>query len=243
MPLEAFFDAMSPFLAGTLDASAVEARLGACPSGTARLALYRELVRRQHRDVLDGLFVSVRHACASLRAGLWGELVDGYLRAHPPTHWEPNHAGIALSDYLARLREHDGSLPVLLEELADYEMSRFLVGVRGLTDDDGGPALDRDMFLRHYDHDVAAYADQARRAAAPPWPERRPTTLLLAWSRTEERVVALHVSLAAVAVVARRAGRPLSSRLDPLSLADAERTLARLGILSATPTKEEDVPR
>jgi hypothetical protein len=233
MLLDRFFDAMEPFLEGASGVQTVVARLGPSPSGPERLALYAELVRRQRRDVLDGLFPAVRAACDAVRAGLWGDLVREYVRVHPPRHWEPNHFGEAMSDFLSERRAGDPSLPAYLEELADYEFVRFIAGVRDVSASDG-VGLENGLFVRRYDFDVVEYVDRVVRSTSggtpPAAPACEPATLVIGWSYTERRVLTLRVSLAALAAIAGRALRSAPA-VESIAITAADEHLVRIGLL------------
>jgi hypothetical protein len=232
MQLDDFFETMGSFVAGALTVESVTARIGASPSGSARLGLYPELVRRQRRDVLDHLFVAVRHACRELGSGLWADIASDYARRHPPTAWEPNHFGQAMSEYLAD-RASEPTLPDYLAELADYEWIRFAAGVSdaGWAD---GPGLERGMYVRRYEHDVPSYVDRAASSAPRASlgsPTRTPTSVLVCWSITQHRVMTLTPSVEALAVIGRRCRQPIKRALDEGAMSQAEEHLVSLGVL------------
>jgi hypothetical protein len=240
-PLDRFFAEARALLAGDIDASAFTERLGPSQSGSERLTLYPRLVTRQHRDVLDGLFSVVKGSCALVRAGLWEEIANDFLRAHPPRHWEPNRIGEPLARFLAARREADASLPVWLEELADYAWIRFAASTADLDDDDG-VGFDRTLFVRRYMCDVITFAQHmdagpgfAPAGAAPP--PRSARTIVVAWSRRPGGgLLVADVSLAMLIAIGRRttgdplAGRAFSGLTDDLICA-AERQLVAWGIL------------
>jgi hypothetical protein len=239
MQLESFFSAMGRFLGGDIGPSAVEERLGACPSGTERLGLYAELVRRQRRDVLDSLFPAVRAACGRLGPTTWPEIVTAYTRAHPPRHWEPNHSGAHLGDFLASCRSQDPTVPEYLEEVADYELIGFLAGICDAKPKEG-PALERGMFVRRYEHDVVTFVERVRAGGASsdlPLPARTPVAIVVGWSATLERVLTLPATAAMLGAIACRALRPVPFDAEPSLLADAEHHLVNIGLLppEATP--------
>jgi hypothetical protein len=235
MPLDAFFAAAGAFMFGAADAKDLTARLGPSPSGSKRLALYPELVRRQRRGILDGLFPAVHAACDLAQSHLWDELARDYTRFYPPQHWEPNHFGDALSDFLAARREAGAALPPYLEEIADYEYVRFAAGICDVPDGDD-LALERGTFVRLYDHDVLSFVEQVGRSAprpAPAPPAKAPTPVLVGWSITQHRVLTLRPSGAALAAIARRAGRTIPGGIDSRAVDGAERHLISIGILSS----------
>lgn len=235
--MERFFGVMSGFLAGDSTAADVERTLGPSASGTARLALYQELVTRQRRDVLDALFPAVSRACREIRAGLWDELTSAFTRQHPPTHWEPNRFGAAFSDFLADRREADASLPAYLEELADYAFVRFAVSVAVEPSD--GVGLDASLFVRRYEHDVVALTRAVDSAGATA-STAAPCTLIVAWSHTSHAVIELSPSLAILAAIGRRLGDARAQeRPDAPAEADvdaADRELVVRGVLLAPRT-------
>src|SRR5215472_17084744 len=100
----AFHDSLVPMLLGKRSAAHVKAELGPSPSGTEAIAFYAVLARRDLASVLQGMFVATRVVARRLRMALWEELVDGYVRSHRSTHWEPNHFAAAFSDFIARRR-------------------------------------------------------------------------------------------------------------------------------------------
>ena len=205
--LDTFFAVMGGFLDGETSAEDVERALGPSPSGTARLALYAKLVGRQRRDVLDSLFPAVRHACASVRQGLWDELTRAFVRAHPPRHWEPNRLGEPMAEFLARQHQGDSSIPGYLEELADYAYIRFAVATATPAAD--GVGLDRTLFVRRYEHDVVAFTRAVKGTTSAEWPSSPAAsacTLIVAWSTTALGVIELHPSLATLAAIGRRLG-------------------------------------
>lgn len=233
--MDAFFRAMGPFLLGQASVEEVAEAIGCSPSGNVRLALYQTLVARQKRDTLDSLFPAVARACDIVDPALWGDVTREFTVAYPPTHWEPNRFGDAFADFLAEARKKTPKLPAVAEELADYAYIRFAASV-GKTPDDG-VGLDGVLFVRHYESDVVGFTrsvGEGRRFSELPAP--LPTTLLVAWSRTERRVVELQPSMAALAAVGRRIGDDRAMlRPDPPSAAEvdeAEQDLILRGVLA-----------
>jgi hypothetical protein len=237
-PLDGFFAALGPFLAGQSTAADVEARLGASPSGSRRLALYQKLVARQRALLLSSLFPGVRSLAQQLDAGLWEELVDAFSAEHPPTHWDPNRFGEPFGDFIAARREKGAKLPAYLEELADYYWVEYHVMVAPRPTPDDGVGLDHTLCVRHYTHDVRGFALAFSRGESPPPPEARSQPLVLCRSRTTEQLFVLHATAAAFAVLGRRTGPdPLAGRvlpgLDPATLQAVERELVAWGVLAA----------
>jgi hypothetical protein len=240
--LPGFYAVMGSFLDGDRSAAQVAEALGPSPSGLARLALYGELVRRQRQDVLDTLFSAVDAACRCLDAGLWGEFTRTYLRVHPPTHPDPSRWGEHMAGFLAKSRATDPTLPLYLEELADYAYVRFAASVAPAPCD--GVGLETALFVRRYAHDVAGFtraveAAHAEGDAAPPAPRPVDLTILVGWSRVSQRLLELHPSLAALVALGRRVGEPFLPREGGPTEADvdaADRHLVSLGLLAAPPS-------
>lgn len=208
-----FFETMSPFLHGQLSARDAEARLGPSPSGTDRLAFYAVLARRDVASVLRQLFPVTRAACGR---DTWNGIEIAYLASHRSTHWEPNRFGQAFADFLADRRAHDGALAPWIEELADYEWTRFEVAT----------SLEPEAHVRLYDHDVRA-VHQGTSAV----PHARPTVLLV-HRAVDDRVVVETPDPPTLCAVARRAGtlRSLPAGVTEDDVERAERDLSARGV-------------
>lgn len=186
--LSEFFDAMTPMLLGERDARAVEARLGPSPSGTARLAFYAVLARRDVASVLRQLFTATRRACD---AASWRAIEDAYLATHRSTHWEPNRFGAAFPEHLRAWSDERPDVPAWLCELADYEQTRF----------EASTAIERVAYVRLYRHDVrVVHAGEAPTAPAQ-------ATVLAIHRATSDRLVVTTPSAAELCAIARRSGR------------------------------------
>lgn len=231
--LPAFFAAMDELLGGRLDGAGVESRIGASPSGTARLALYGELVRRQRAQLLDALFPTVARAANEAQPGLWGQIQSAYTRAHPPRHWEPNAFGAALSDFLEALAARDPSIPTFLAELADLEFLEWQVTVAPRTST--VPGNDETLHVRRYEHDLLAYRARGAAGCGTTPPAKASLTLLVCRTHTTDETFLLHPSPAALVAIARRAGHPVPAGAPPLEVVDeAERQLVAWGVLLAS---------
>ena len=228
--LRAFFGAMDGLLAGRMTGSDVEASLGPSPSGAAGFALYAELVRRQHAQLLDALFPSVARAANELRAGRWRALQTAYTHAHPPRHWEPNAFGALFPDFLESLAQRDPSIPGYLAELADLEFLEWQVTVAPRTS--RIPGEDATLHVRRYDHDVLAYRSRSHADCGHTGPAKRAITLLICRTHTTDTPFLLHPSAAALVAIARRAGSEIPEGAPSGTLVDeAERELVAWGVL------------
>lgn len=187
VPLDLFLEQMQAHLDGRRTAAEVEQVVGCSASGTARLALYRTLVDRQQQGVLDQFYAAVRVAAQTMRAGHFERLRDGYLAAHPPSHWAPARA----AEHFAGFLEPRGVHPALIE-LADFAWARHVV----LHD------ATRAIAVRHYTHAVRQFTHQVEHEALRSGvPERAPETWLLGRARPTESLVVLTPSVAALLVL------------------------------------------
>jgi hypothetical protein len=231
--LATFFATMGPFLRGDLTAHAVEEQLGPSPSGTKRLALYRDLVRGQEEDLFDSLFPAVRRACEAHGKGTWRTLTERFARENPPFHWEPNRAACTFAAFLGKNQEAL-ALPPCLEELADYAYIRFAASVA--PDPADGVGLESSLFIRHYDYDVVSFTSGVEPGPGGE-PALAPAALVVAWSRVSHRVVEIRPSLAALAAIGRRLGdERVLRRADAPSLAeveDADADMVSRGVLAS----------
>lgn len=235
-PMEAFFDAMTPFFEGQSTASEVEQKLGPSPSGTRRLAFYGDLVERQRLQLLRHLFPGVVALCEQHRAGLWEHLARSFTKQHPPTHWEPNAFGQPFGAFLEEQRAHTPDLPAYLEELADYYWIEHRVTVASRPDPDDGLALEHTLFVRHYRHDIRGFALAFSRGERPAPPSLAPQSLMIARSRVTERLFVLHAAVASFVVLGRRLGQipagAVPPGLDEHTITAAEKDLVRWGLLA-----------
>jgi hypothetical protein len=192
-----FFTEMVPFLRGETSAEAVLERLGPSPSGTARFALYAELVARQRRAVIDHFYRAVAAAATFQKGDLFAQLRDDYLRSHPPGHWSPNQAARAFPAYLAGRSD----LTPELAELADYAWIRY--AAMHARHEDRTVGLDEAVFVRHYESDVVTFSSELdERGAGASLLSRTPCTLLVARHRRAGTLVITIPSLAALVSLA-----------------------------------------
>lgn len=159
LSLKRFFGAMRPFLSGERDVGWVEETIGRYPSGTARLDLYRRLVRGNHTRILDKLY-PVTKSC--LPRATWGRLQAAYLAQHPPRHWELNRAGAALSAWLLErvASGDDRELPDWLPELADFEWLDFATYTHPAAAPEDDLALNPTLDARELRYDIARWVGQ-----------------------------------------------------------------------------------
>lgn len=183
--LPAFFDAMRPFLLGQTDVERVEASCGPSPSGSARLAFYRRLVRDDHTGVLDKLYPFTRRRVSEAD---WRRLGDAYLVDHVPDHWEMNRLGAMFPAWLAERLGHSGKkleagerLPPYLAELAEYEWTEFSTYTHPAPDPtphagDGPFALNPTADVRQLRFDVPRWVADGMPGEGP---ERRATLVVV----------------------------------------------------------------
>ena len=204
-------------------AESVEAALGTSPSGTKRLDFYRRSAIRDRQSVLARLFPATRAASGRVDAALWRTLVDAYLTVARSTHWDPNRIGEDFSDFLAARRVADATLPAFLEELADYEATRYAI-----TRSPAG-ALE----VRQYMHDVRDFHLRGATDPNEPLPPARATVIVV--HRTEaHHPSAFAPSAAAICAIARRRGltRKLPEGVTERAVDEAELALIACGALS-----------
>lgn len=231
-----FLETMKRFFEGDLDAAGVESRLGKSASGTARLALYGALVRRQRVGLLDHFFRAARVAAETHARGTWADLLAEYLRSHRPDHWEPNRFAAPMVAFLEQ-RAADGGLPSFVFELADYAWIRYAASLAPHGD---VVTLGADVVVREYDHDVATYARDVEAAGAPPRdvPERATTILLVCRSRVSGKLETIRPSVAALLALGEHTTRIATRALPPGITADdveaESRALVTLGVLPGT---------
>jgi hypothetical protein len=231
---DAFLATMQAFFRGEVDAVGVEACLGKSPSGTARLALYATLVRRQRVSVLHHFFRSARLAAELSRTGSWTALVNGYTQEHEPSHWEPNRYAEAMVSHLARCTAH-GATESFVHELADHAWIRYaaMLAPHGPSVTLGG-----DVHVREYEHDVATFARIAEAPDAAPAspPTRITTTLLVCRSRVTGRLITVRPSVAALLALvenAKGSEASLPAGTTAASVRAEAQALVELGVLPA----------
>jgi hypothetical protein len=228
--LSAFFDEFIPYVMGQRTLAALEMRLGPSPSGPLRMEVYAGVVLNNLRIALDAMYPSVKRAADAARPGLWDELVAGFLAAHPPRHADPNRCGEALASFLSERREAGDDLPPFLEELADYEQARFRVHTAR------APGPERTIVVRHYAHDVPAYAATDAEEATCRIPAATPVTVVIYRSARTLKTRVLAPSKAQLFAIARFQGELdeelwLRSGLSDDDLIRATGELRELGVL------------
>lgn len=121
MRLAAVWDALDDLASGRSGAPELAATLGVPP---ARLALYGEFIAGHVADVLAKDFAALR---AVLPPDRWAALVAAFVRAHPPTDYELNHAGAALPAFVAAAAARgELALASWHGELAAVEWAEFV---------------------------------------------------------------------------------------------------------------------
>ena len=237
-PLDEFFRTMKPFLAGKSSAADVEARLGKSASGTARLALYPQLVRRQKRSVLDHFFRAAASASRSHDEVLWDRLIVTFLATNEPMHWEPNQFAREFVRFLGEIEESE-RVPSDVSELADFAWIRHYVLVSERPKE-GAAGMGTSLMIRQYAHEIPDFAREAetknaadRKAA----PRAEPCTVIVSRSHLTGRVEITRPSLAALVAVGRRDGHAGAQRLPPAiteeDVAREDAALVALGVLSS----------
>lgn len=190
--LDTFFEQLGAMLDGRRSAAEVEAVLGPSASGTARLALYRTLVERQQRGVIDEFYAAVKVACETIASGSFARHRDAYLKAHPPAPWAPAAAAASFPAFLEG-RAVKGELV----ELADLAWARHLVLQAPARDDVSG------LCVRHYAHAALAFTADVERGRQKGRPKASAETWLMGRSRHTGRFVAVVPSVAALVLLQR----------------------------------------
>jgi hypothetical protein len=229
--LDAFFEAVRPFLEGRSTVDELVAALGPTPSPAPDLAFYPWLVAFDQRRILAELCPAVKALVDQTDGLAWDALVAEYVADCPPTGHSVPAVGERLSDWLTARRERHPEQPVALECLADLAWTRFLCRS---APDDLGLGMDRRVHVRHYPVDVIAL-DRALKAGEA-LPEPRPTTLVV--YRDERSLKVRHTvpSLHTLAVLALEQGQALAGPFAaiPTDALAAERArLVELGVLPA----------
>jgi hypothetical protein len=185
-------------------------------------SMYVELVFRQREDAMKSSCPLLKRAWEGLHKS-FRDLVFEYCTIHPPQSVDPNRIAQHLSEYLARAREKDSSLPAYLEEIADFEALKYAV----MLDEYGaGAGLDRTLFVRHYRYNMLTLA-----RADEPWklPAPEASTLLVCRNRLTGRRMEFAATPFDVMAVARREGMDVGD--DP-RIAEADALLVTAGVLS-----------
>lgn len=227
--LRQFFDELGPMLASMRSARDVELVLGPCPSGTAALGFYAELVRRNLAKILRDVFPVTRALVLRDAPGRWDEIARAYADDHPPTGAVPNRYAAALPSWLPSR----GADEARWAEVADFEWLRVAAhhAVDGDPEDDG---FDRRIFVRQYTFDVPAWIAAHASDPATPLPDPSPTIAILFRHWNTGRVGVHRPTAAGLAAIAVRASQPLPSpldRIDAATIARAEQALVEAGVL------------
>lgn len=243
--LERSFAALAPFLFGETDVAALEGQLGASPSGSDNLDFYRVLVARNINKILSELFPLLCGLIKREHPELWPQLVQGYTRAHPSDARDPNRFGLEFPEYLATRRAAQQEYGALYEELADYQMCRYLAA-SAPTDAPGDDGFEQRVFIRGYTHPVVDIVKLLRNDPNAQLPAPRPVTLIvyrslhppkrLAWSGLRSHAP----DLEEIAALAKRQGLTLAgplAQLDPQALARGLARLVERGVLAAREAK------
>lgn len=218
--LARFHETMALFLRGDISAAEVEQRLGPSPSGTARLALYPRLIRRQSTGLVDHFFRSLGAALEGHQRGSFGILRDAFLAAHPPTSWEPNEN---LRPFAEFVRAYPRA-PEWAFEIADFTWSKFLAIHAERTAGEVG--LDRVVFVRHYRYDVTS--DSNDPSSARRTPLLAPRTVVFARHPQTGRIVFVTPSVAALFALLRASGESLPPMPPGVGPAELDRELVAL---------------
>lgn len=232
--LSGFFEAFSSMVELRLSPREVVDRIGPCPSGTKRLGFYRILAHRSRFLTLRDVCPVLRHAALSLEPPVWQKLVERYSTLHPPQVRDPNRHAEGLSDFIAEERASGWDLPEYLEEIADFEISEYLVGVSSFEPSTDDPGLDRTLLVRHYTHDVPRFVLDHRKGIVAAAPEPTPRAALLYRDVRSQYARVFFPTRLGLLALAARAGKAVSlSGVDLQALAAAERELEGYGVLIA----------
>src|SRR5258708_38504360 len=82
--------------------------------------LYPRLVRDEWRAIMRALFPGIERLLENFRAGSFIELIDRYLDAHPPRHWNPNALGGPFVEWVEADAPLEGTTRAMIAELADF---------------------------------------------------------------------------------------------------------------------------
>lgn len=226
VPLNDFLAQMAAMLAGQQSAAQCEAAIGTSPSGTARFAVYRTLVERQHRGVLESFFHGAMVAARSWDAARCERLQLDFMQAYPPTGWAPIPMVLPFADFV----ESYGA-PTDVIELADFARARHDVMSAAPSDGIEGLAV------RHYSHAIGEFINDVERdktATGRPRPE--PTVVLLGRNRHSSSLVLVSPSLPTLVALQLVEDRVWSDELPVVDHAHVAHEAAFLydhGLLSA----------
>ena len=227
--LPRFFAAMAPLLNGRCTAADVEQAIGPSPSGSVNLDFYRVLVERNLFKILRDVHAPVRALALRQDPQSWARLVRSYAAAHPPMHWDPNAFAGAFPEWLEVERKRTGEIPVLLEQLADYQWIRHRAGRCRDVGDDG---FDERLFVRQYSYDVPKIAAALEEDEHADLPGRRAVVVLVYRHTRALDVRTFYPTNAGLAALARRQGVMVPPELGEFSNIDrTEIELIEHGIL------------
>lgn len=233
--LAEFWEEMRAFLLGEQDAAQVQAKLGESRSGTANLAFYRTLIRRNFDKFLADMYPSVKITVEQIRHGWWAELVDAYAPSHPPDHFDPNRFSAGFPEFLAARRQQDPKQPTILEELADFQWLRHQVNIAPDIEGDG---FEHRLFIRQYAHQVPRFWREVSKEPATALPAPRPTFVVVYRDLGNGDPKYLVIGGPELAVLARRQGLELPpplDQIDPDQISSAEEGLVGRGVLVPRP--------
>lgn len=231
--LDAFFDGMTRFLRGDLDAAALRDRLGPSPSAPGRFTFYRGLIRANHRRVLAHLFPAAQHAYAGGGGAPWPALVDAFARAHPCGDWDLNAFGAAFPAFLEGRPDRPDAAS--LAQVADYEYAFYRVTRAPDAFDPAVDVVNPTVTPRSYTCDVPAFVRSVRRGA-PARLAATPITGFL-YRRPDDRQVRwLRPTLARLLAFARATGEIddaacAAAGVESPALDAATDALVRAGVL------------
>ncbi len=232
MSLDAFFDAMVPFLRGTQPVGALIDTLGPSPSGPDNLRFYATLVERNHFKILNDITGPLRDLMERESPGAWGRLVRGYRAAHPATHRDPNRFAAGFAEYIRAQREAGASLHPVFEELADLTYIRQRAFSCGPFDADG---FEQRVFVRQYAHATSEYMFALGRDRATALPQPRPQVVIVYQHAQDLSLRHFHPSAAGLAAIALRQGitqlPAMFGALTEDDLASADRALVEYGVV------------
>lgn len=239
-----FFAAAVPFLRGEQSCAELEKRLGPSPSGAHRLGHYRTLMRRNVSLILSSLYPTIRALCAAQSETLFSELVSAYDKQYPANYCEPNQFGRHFSEFLSQ-RATEFAFSPLWEDVADYEWSRYAVGIAltfveplGFHENVKPSSAEANFVVRQYDCDVIAIAQSARRGDESLVVQEQATSVILyrePEKKSSRAFVASPVQLLAIARFVNPA-LPIPEQLEGTGVLErAETGLKERGILGPLP--------
>lgn len=238
--LQTFFAQMPGFLLGERPLAQVEQALGTSPSGQDNFAFYRVLIQRNLFGFAGNMFGPLRTLLMRHNERLWPELVEGYAKAHPPAHWNPNRFSEHFPAYVAEFVVGHAELSPIFEEVADYCWTRYL---SKNCPDDVGDGFDQRLFVRRYTYAVPAFVRALDKDACAPEPEPGDVVVLIFRHVTTLDSRLFQPSMPGLAALARRRGLgdvPEIFRAIPKAEVDsAEIQLVEYGVLTPSGASEQ----